>query len=139
MDRICEAERILRNSGIRITKPRVDVYDYILTKRTHPTCEEIYENLKDSNPSLSVATVYNVTEKLVEEDLLIKIIAPNGERRFDGTLEFHGHFFCDRCRGVFDFDILRSSFDSTGGFVFKNIDVTASGICPDCQKNNQED
>ena len=55
---ISESETILRNSGIRVTKPRVIIYDYILSTKSHPTCEEIYAALKDENPNLSFATVY---------------------------------------------------------------------------------
>ena len=133
MAKYSEAEQRLRSSGIRITKPRVDVYDYILSKRSHPTCEEIYGSLKGSNPSLSLATVYNVTEKLVDEDLLIRLSSPNGERRFDGTLYFHGHFYCEHCGSIFDYEINRDSIASDSRFQFNNIDVMASGLCPDCQ------
>lgn len=133
MAKINEAEHILRSSGIRITKPRVDVYDYIISKKSHPTCEEIYDNLKGSNPSLSLATIYNVTERLVDENLLIRITAPNGERRFDGTINFHGHFYCESCGMVFDYEIKREQLESDSRFIYKNIDVMASGICPDCQ------
>ncbi|MCR5804025.1 MAG: transcriptional repressor [Clostridia bacterium] len=128
-----KSEHVLRSSGIRITKPRVDVYDYIINKRSHPTCEEIYDNLKGSNPSLSLATIYNVTDRLVDENLLIRITAPNGERRFDGTLDFHGHFYCESCGMVFDYEIDKDHLESDSRFVYKNIDVMASGICPNCQ------
>lgn len=133
MVKISNAEHILRSSGIRITRPRVDVYDYIISKRSHPTCEEIYDNLKGSNPSLSLATIYNVTERLVDENLLIRLTAPNGERRFDGTLTFHGHFYCESCGMVFDYEIKRDQLESDSRFIYKNIDVMASGICPDCR------
>ena len=135
MAEVTEAERILRNSGIRITRPRVEVYDYILSKRTHPTCEEIYDNLKDVNPSLSLATVYNVTERLVDEKLLLRLNSPNGERRFDGTLKMHGHLYCEVCGNVYDFNIKRALVSGNSDFIFKNIDVTAAGICPNCRDN----
>ena len=135
MAEVTEAERILRNSGIRITRPRVEVYDYILSKRTHPTCEEIYDNLKDVNPSLSLATVYNVTERLVDEKLLLRLNSPNGERRFDGTLKMHGHLYCEVCGNVYDFNIKRDLVSGNSDFIFKNIDVTAAGICPNCRDN----
>lgn len=133
MAEVTEAERILRNSGIRITRPRVEVYDYILSKRTHPTCEEIYDNLKDVNPSLSLATVYNVTERLVDEHLLLRLNSPNGERRFDGTLKMHGHLYCEVCGNVYDFDVRDDLVSDESDLVIKNIIVTASGICSDCR------
>ena len=131
---LVQAEKVLRESGIRVTRPRVDVYDYILKYKTHPTCEEIYDHLKDINPSLSLATVYNVTEKLVGEKLLIKLTAPDGERRFDGTLEFHGHFYCECCGSVTDFECSEDKLDdSLAGFEISDIEVKATGLCPECR------
>lgn len=130
---IAEAETILRNAGIRVTKPRLLIYDYILTNKSHPTCDEIYDALKRDNPSLSFATVYNVTEKLYEENMLLRLNAPTGERRYDAVVDFHGHFYCDSCGKVTDISCSDTSFIvPVKGFEFKKIEVTATGLCPDC-------
>lgn len=130
---ITEAETILRNSGIRVTKPRLLIYDYIMSTKSHPTCDEIYDALKKDNPTLSFATVYNVTEKLYAEKVLLRLNAPTGERRYDAVVDFHGHFYCDKCNKVFDISCNDSSFIAPiKGFELKNIEVTATGLCPDC-------
>ena len=130
-----EAEQRLRDSGIRVTKPRLQVYDYIIRYRTHPTCEEIHRGLKDESPSLSLATVYNVTEKLCDEHLLNRLISPDGERRFDGTLEFHGHFYCRECGLIRDFfcdgDIVSDS-KNIADCKLEELEIKAVGLCPDC-------
>ena len=127
------AEQRLRESGIRVTRPRLQVYDYILRYRSHPTCEEIHRGLKDESPSLSLATVYNVTEKLCDEHLLNRLTSPNGERRFDGTLEFHGHFFCTGCGAIRDFSCDgAAAAQKLSGCKLNELEVKATGLCPDC-------
>lgn len=129
-----ESETILRNSGIRVTKPRLIIYDYILTTMSHPTCEEIYEALKGDNPSLSFATVYNVTEKLFEEQMLRRLNSPTGERRYDATVDFHGHFYCDVCGKVSDFKCSKNAvLSSVKGLNIRNLDISATGVCSNCQ------
>lgn len=131
---ISESETILRNSGIRVTKPRVIIYDYILSTKSHPTCEEIYAALKDENPNLSFATVYNVTEKLYDEKMLLRLNSPTGERRYDAVTDFHGHFYCDNCGKVLDIKCSNASLLSAiKGFNVRNIDVAATGICNFCK------
>lgn len=131
---ITEAETILRNNGIRVTKPRAIIYDYIMTMKNHPTCEEIYEALKGDNPSLSFATVYNVTEKLFEEKILRRLNSPTGERRYDATVELHGHFYCDSCGKVQDIKCGNDVVYPMKGYEFSNVEITVRGKCPPCLK-----
>ena len=79
----------LREAGIRVTGPRIRIYEYLLTHRTHPTCDDIYRSLKDEDKSLSLASVYNVTEKLSEVGLVAEIISPDGQKHYDGFLPEH--------------------------------------------------
>ena len=128
------AENTLKSKGMILTRSRVDIYDHILRTRSHPTCEEIYDSIKGQNGKLSIATVYNVTEKLVEEKLLVKLIAPNGEMRFDATLSFHGHFYCEHCGRIFDFDCEADKLaQGLDGFEIREFEVKATGLCPECR------
>ncbi|MBO4635971.1 MAG: transcriptional repressor [Clostridiales bacterium] len=124
----------LREAGIRVTTPRVIIYDYLLKHRTHPTCDEIYTDIKAGNPSLSLASVYNVTEKLVDHDLIIRIVSPDGERHYDAVTKFHAHFFCGKCGKIFDVscDHDTEQLIDLPGAVVNSISVSAYGECPEC-------
>ncbi len=129
-------EQLLLDSGIRVTTPRVVVYDYIFEYKTHPTCEEIYGAIKDENPSLSLASVYNVTDKLTDEKLLTRLVSPNGDKRYDANTKFHGHFYCEECGKVYDFDCKRGAiFERLEGFETKSVELTAKGLCSNCSKD----
>lgn len=48
-----------------MTKYAEDIYGYILETRSHPTAEQIFLALKQKNPKISQATVYNNLNALV--------------------------------------------------------------------------
>ena len=127
----------LREAGIRVTVPRLLIFQYLIDNRTHPTCDRIYNDLKDSNPCLSLATVYNVTEKLAEEKLVAVIVSPDGERHYDSITDFHGHFYCDQCSSIYDFKCRPDKMpECLKGAVVKSVSYIARGYCPECAGNH---
>ncbi|MCQ2504096.1 MAG: transcriptional repressor [Saccharofermentans sp.] len=128
----------LRESGIRVTVPRRIIFQYLIDNKTHPTCDRIYNDLKDTNSSLSLATVYNVTEKLVQENLVNVFVAPDGEHHYDSITEFHGHLYCEQCMTIFDFKSKPDKIpDILKGAVIKSVSYMAVGHCPECAKKRK--
>jgi Ferric uptake regulator family len=56
-------------SGIRLTKQREEVFGLLLQKRDHPTATEVFLRAKKHMPSISLATIYNCLEALVDRGL----------------------------------------------------------------------
>lgn len=135
-----DAQTRLRRAGLRLTTPRIVIYEYLLSQRTHPTCDQIYNGIRESNPGISLASVYNVTEKLADEKLLIKIVAPDGERHYDSITEFHGHFFCLACKKIFDLNCTPDlKMEELKGAKTTDILLSARGYCPDCVRKGHAD
>ena len=123
----------LREAGIRITGPRLRIYDYLQTHRTHPTCDVIYKDLKSDDGSLSLASVYNVTEKLAEAGLINELISPDGQKHYDGVIDSHGHFFCKECGKIMDVSCCKDFLpDELEGARVDSMSLIMSGICHDC-------
>ena len=51
--------RKLAQAGLRSTRQREVVYNAILSKRDHPTAEEVFARVKKDMSTISLATVYN--------------------------------------------------------------------------------
>ena len=60
----------LADSGLRATPQREVVYSVLLRKRDHPTAEEVFARVKAELPTISLATVYNCLETLVQCELV---------------------------------------------------------------------
>ena len=123
----------LREAGLRVTVPRLRVYEYLLTHRTHPTCDDIYNGLKNDEGSLSLASVYNVTEKLAEAGLVNEIVSPDGQKHYDGMIDFHGHFFCKVCGSIIDVSCCKDfSPENLEGSRVDSVSLIIRGLCKDC-------
>lgn len=124
----------LLNKGIRPLSYRIKVLEYLSSNRNHPTVDQIYTDLKEKLPSVSKATVYN-TLNLFEEHDMVKVISINNkEKRYDYAPENHGHFMCEACNGIYDFDINIDSIrvGELSDFVVETKDIYFKGFCPNC-------
>lgn len=123
----------LREAGVRVTGPRLRIYEYLISHRTHPTCDDIYRSLKEEDDSLSLASVYNVTDKLSEVGLVAELISPDGQKHYDGVLDFHGHFFCKDCNKIFDVDCCKDfSPEKLEGSRVDSVSLIIRGVCNNC-------
>lgn len=88
-----EAELRLRNAGIQPTSQRIVIAQYALVQKDHATVEQVKAWADRHLPKLSLATVYNTINTLVEADLLQPIHVPTNDRaRFDSNTASHTHF-----------------------------------------------
>ena len=55
----------LKQAGMRLTPQRMAICEFVLNTDTHPTAAQIYENMRSEYPSLSLMTVYNTLNALV--------------------------------------------------------------------------
>ena len=128
------ARETLTKHGIRPSVTRLSIMEYLLSVRTHPTVEEIYEKLHFDIPTLSKTTVYN-TLKLFSEEGIIKLLTiDNAQVRADGFNDTHGHFLCTSCRKLFDFPITELAKECLKDFDVKTREVYYTGLCKNCQK-----
>lgn len=79
-------------NGLRMTKQRREVYDLLMETRDHPTAQDIFLKAKDRMPSISLATVYNCLEALVQHDLVRQVNFDREPSRYCPNLSEHGHF-----------------------------------------------
>jgi len=59
-------EETISHKGHRLTPQRREVYNVLLEDRDHPTATEVFIRAKKRIPAISLATVYNCLETLVE-------------------------------------------------------------------------
>lgn len=107
---------------------------YLMEHKNHPTVDMIYHDLLSEMPGLSKTTVYNVLKLFVEEKAVWPINIENNEIRYDADTSVHGHFKCNICEKVFDFDIQKQSLPDSGlsGFIPLEHHYYIKGYCVSC-------
>jgi len=125
----------LKKFGLRATPQRMAIMQMLHGNTSHPSVEEIYQELKPKYPSLSAATVYNTLEALAKVGEIQEVSIDPQRRRFDPNPRPHCHFYCKECQKVFDLDIALEDLPvphQTGGFKIHSLSLYLYGECNHC-------
>ena len=127
----------LERSGQRSTKQREHVFSVILEKRDHPTADVIYARSRTDMPTISLATVYNCLETLVESGLIRPVNFEREPTRYCPNLTQHAHFYCKESGEIVDIDLSDELVDHLKaalpeGFTVQHIDIAYDGKCGGC-------
>lgn len=95
----------LADSGLRATPQREVVYSVLLRKRDHPTAEEVFARVKAELPTISLATVYNCLETLVQCQLVRAVNFERSPTRYCPNLRPHAHFHDEQTGRTYDIDL----------------------------------
>lgn len=125
----------LAHSGLRNTPQREIVYRAILEKRDHPTADEVYSRVRSEMPSISLATVYNCLEMLVQCDLVRQVNFERGPSRYCANLHPHAHFHDEKTGATHDIEIPEELINRIRallppGYAAKTVEVTFHGQSP---------
>jgi Fur family transcriptional regulator, peroxide stress response regulator len=128
-----ELNERLATRGFRFTPQREQVYAVLLRERDHPTAEEVFIRAKREMPDISMATVYNCLDALVQCGLARQVTLERGATRFCPNMHEHGHFYCDTCKSVFDIPLPAGpGIQLPEGYRADRYDVAIHGRCPAC-------
>ncbi|OUW16787.1 MAG: transcriptional repressor [Opitutales bacterium TMED158] len=124
--------RKLAQAGLRSTRQREVVYNAILSKRDHPTADEIFARVKQDMPSISLATVYNCLDTLVHCDLVKQVHLERESTRYCPNLSEHAHFHDNDTGEIFDIQLDMETLEKLSTLLPNNfepssIDITFRG------------
>ncbi len=122
----------LADSGLRSTPQREVVYGVLLKKRDHPTADEVFTRVKPELPGISLATVYNCLETLVQCDLVRAVNFERGPTRYCPNLRPHAHFHDEATGQTHDIDLPPALFAKLksvlpAGFDANAVEITFRG------------
>ena len=122
------------------TKQRQLILDAVMASTTHPTADELFQDIRKQLPTISLATVYRNLNILSEDGRIRKIEMPGMPDRFDWRMTTHDHLWCEKCGRVFDFTLpqaLDRQIEEVSGMKVRQYTLVARGLCPACrQKEN---
>jgi Fur family peroxide stress response transcriptional regulator len=135
--------KVLKDKGHRLTPQRLAVLKILAKSEGHPSVETIFETVKATFPTTSLATVYNTVNLLKSAHEVLELGFPNLGSRYDGNKPFsHPHAICTGCGGIVDpecasLDGLVREMASQTGFHITHHQVYLFGLCPRCQEKNK--
>ncbi len=121
----------------RNTRQRQLVLDAVRSRCDHPTAEDIYLQVRETDGRVSRGTIYRNLNLLTEAGVITTVKTP-GTTRFDWRCDGHGHAVCRCCGAVADVmlpydDGLDERAGLETGFSVDAHNLIFEGTCPACQ------
>ena len=111
----------------------------LLQNSDHPTAAELFLRAKRRVPSISLATIYNCLEALVDSGLLKQVNLGRAPTRYCANLLGHSHFYCESCRAISDVETpFDGAWNLPPGFVVSQAEVSLRGLCPRCHQKEKQ-
>lgn len=136
-------EQLLNSKGLKVTKQRKDILDYLLKAKKHVTPEDIYRDLNRKDASIGRATVFRTLHLLEDAGFADKIQFADGRLAYEHKFSrpHHDHMICVECSNVFEFSnstIEKIQEEISKKFQFKPLwhRHEIFGRCKKCDKKN---
>ena len=129
--------KFFREKGLKVTAQRLAICNYILSRKDHPTAEQIYQELRNEHPTISLGTVYKTLLLLQELGLIQKLGFNEGSVRYDPDMELHVNMVCSKCGKISDYK--SENVEKLWDAVISDLEIKPSGQridiyyeCEDC-------
>jgi Fur family transcriptional regulator, stress-responsive regulator len=129
----------LRDRGWRLTAQRRVVAEVLSGDHVHLTADDVYSRAQLVLPEISLATVYNTLNELVDMGEVLEISTGDRPKRYDpNTTVAHHHLYCVGCGALRDVnpegaDRLSLPASQQHDFELFDVDIVFRGRCPDCR------
>lgn len=131
---------ILKESGNRLTEPRLRVWEVLNRAQEHLTVENIVSEVHRADPSINTSSVYRTLGLFADLDLVreSQLGQDEGARWELAHPDDHFHLVCRVCGDVDHHegdlvDQIRVHLDDGHGFAAEQIDLVVTGMCATCR------
>ena len=128
-------QKLLEMKGVRPSFQRLRILEILAGTTSHPSVDDIYQELLNEIPTLSRTTVYNTLNLMVEKKIVLALSMSDAGMRYDFNTAPHTHFFCNSCSRVIDVDTeLPASLlqESVDGHQIDDTHIYLNGTCKFC-------
>lgn len=125
-----EIESRLKAAGVQPTLQRISICKHVLCEADHPSADDVHAWAEKNLAKISLATVYNTLNTLVDAGLLREFRFPHTEKVvYDNNMDDHYHFFDKDTNQLYDIpkDEVEIKWKSPRGLDVNATDLTFSG------------
>jgi Fur family ferric uptake transcriptional regulator/Fur family peroxide stress response transcriptional regulator len=128
---------MIKKSGLKATFQRMTILS-VIDKFGHVSIDEIYEEVKKTHPTLSLATVYKNILNMVSHNVLIEVPIAGQKSRYELKKPDHIHLICTNCDLMVDLDpnlAIQSTLAEIAqreDFKVSSTQINIYGICSKC-------
>jgi Fe2+ or Zn2+ uptake regulation protein len=129
--------QLLRDAGLRVTRPRLAVLD-ALVELAHADTDSVIRAVRRELPDVSHQAVYDTLRALTSAGLARRIQPTGSVARYEVRVgDNHHHLVCRTCGAIADVDCAVGDAPcltaaDAHGFVVDEAEVIYWGLCPAC-------
>lgn len=97
-----QLRKMLRERGLRYSRPREAILEIFQDGRSHVSAENLHQTLRDRGEDVSLSTVYLNLNVLRDAGLIQEFRGMAGESLYDHNVEPHYHLICRKTGRVVD-------------------------------------
>jgi Fe2+ or Zn2+ uptake regulation protein len=129
---------LFRASGRKVTAQRQCIFRVLQGNVSHPSAESVYDQVRAEMETISLKTVYQTLNELVDLGEVHALDLGTGMVRFDPNVDAaHHHLVCRSCGKIrdldVDFDQLAVPVEATQGYEVRSAEVVFRGLCEECR------
>lgn len=135
--RIERFKAVAKDSGVKLTHQRLEIFREIASSREHPDAETLLRAVQPRMPTVSLDTVYRTLWMLNNLGLISTLGPRRDSLRFDANVSPHHHYVCVRCGLVRDFESpdlnalpIPTHVKDVGSVVESHVELR--GVCDAC-------
>lgn len=122
----------------RETRQKTIILEELRKVKSHPTADSIFRMVRRRIPCVSFGTVYRNLNLLRDQGQILELACGKYSCRYDGNTTNHYHFFCLKCKRVFDLDeLILENLDKKitqkSGMKIEYHRIDFYGYCRDCK------
>jgi Fur family ferric uptake transcriptional regulator len=131
----------LKEKGLRLTRPRRVILEYIHDKGNHLTAEEIISYVHGQFAHINKSTIYRTLDLLEKNECVFKSESMDQTIYHHAAEGHHHHLVCSKCGKTVDcdedvFSPVEKILEKKLGFQVNFKHVVMNGLCKECKNKN---
>ncbi len=126
-----------KDKKFKLTPQRLAILECLKGNKSHPSAENIFQEVKKKFPTMSFATVYNNLEMLRGRGRISSLTIDSERMRYDPDTSYHHHIICTECKRIIDVNVnikLNIPEDQRNNFEILGNHIEFYGTCQECNK-----
>ncbi len=125
---------LLQNNDLKATIQRTSILKSI-DQAGHINVDEIYEDVKELHPTLSLATIYKNIILMQENNVIVEVPMNGQKSKYELKKEEHMHLICQVCGKIQDREIRPEAKEAlvVENFQLNSSKINLYGVCQSCQ------
>jgi Fur family ferric uptake transcriptional regulator len=135
----------IQKKGLKRTSQRELILDVFLRTEKHLSNEDLYQLVKQEDPTVGQTTVYRTLKILTEAGLAREVRFGDGRTHYEHNYkhQHHDHMICSECGKIIEFfsaelEAIQDKMAAEHDFEITQHLLRMIGVCSDCRRKENE-